>query len=245
MLPSLARGHLHSVVAQRNCNRARPADALPFSDEQIYGTGCPPGGALVLIRHRNSEPSIDPTAYVAPSAVLVGDVRVATGARVLHGAVVTAEDGWVSIGQDTVIMEHALVRGRKGYPAIIGSAVMVGPHAHVNGSSIADEVFIATGASLFPGSHVGVGAEVRINGVVQVNTVVPEGAVVPIGWVAVGDPVSILPPERHDEIWAVQRELDFTGTVYGERGISMRELMKRQSAFYGEHGGDVVIDAQR
>ena len=122
---------------------------------------------------------------------------------------------------------------------------MVGPHTHVNGSSIADEVFIATGASLFPGSHVGVGAEVRINGVVQVNTVVPEGAVVPIGWVAVGDPVSILPPERHDEIWAVQRELDFTGTVYGERGISMRELMKRQSAFYGEHGGDVVIDAQR
>ena len=197
----------------------------------------------MLIRHRNLQPTVDPSAYVAASAVLVGDVRVAAGARILHGAVLTAEDGRVTIGEDTVIMEHALVRGRAGHPAEIGAAVLVGPHAHVNGSSVADEAFIATGASLFPGSRIGAGAEVRINGVVQVNTVLPEGAVVPIGWVAVGDPVSILPPERHDEIWAIQRELDFRGTVYGVgRDVSMRELMRRQSAYYGEHRDDTIVD---
>ena len=180
---------------------------------------------------------------MAPSAVLVGDVRVAAGARVLHGAVLSGEDGFVSIGEDTVIMENALVRGRATHPAVVGTAVMVGPHAHINGSTVEDEVFIATGASLFPGSVVGAGAEVRINGVVQVNTVIDVGTVVPIGWVAVGNPASILPAEKHDEIWAIQRELDFVGTVYGVgNDASMRDLMRSQSQFYGQHRDDVALD---
>jgi len=197
----------------------------------------------MLIRHRDLEPSVDPDAYVASSAVLVGDVRVAAGARVLHGAVLSGEDGFVSVGEDTVIMENALVRGRAAHPAVVGSAVMVGPHAHINGSTVEDEAFIATGASLFPGSLIGAGAEVRINGVVQVNTTIGPGAIVPIGWVAVGDPAQILPAERHDDIWAIQRELDFGGTVYGVgNDVSMRDLMRSQSQFYGHHRDDVTLD---
>jgi carbonic anhydrase/acetyltransferase-like protein (isoleucine patch superfamily) len=197
----------------------------------------------MLIRHRGLEPTIDPSAYVAPSATVIGDVRVAAGARILHGAVLTAEDGVVVIGADTVVMENALVRGRQSHPARIGDAVLIGPHAHVNGSIVEDEVFIATGAALFPGSVIGVGAEVRIHGVVQVNTVLSPGAVVPIGWIAVGDPATILPPEKHDEIWAIQRELDFPGTVYGtDRDVPMRELMRRQSEYYGAHGDDAPAD---
>jgi carbonic anhydrase/acetyltransferase-like protein (isoleucine patch superfamily) len=200
----------------------------------------------MLVRHRGAQPSVDPSAYVAPTAVLSGDVRIAAGARILHGAVLTAEDGQVTIGEDAVVMENALVRGRAGHPAHIGPSVMIGPHAHVNGSVVEAEAFIATGASLFPGSRIGEGAEVRVNGVVQVNTLVPSGAVVPIGWVAVGDPATILPPERHEQIWAIQRELDFTGTVYGVgRDASMREIMRGQSTFYGAHSDDEVIDEKR
>ena len=196
----------------------------------------------MLVRHRGITPTVDPSAYVTPTAVLVGDVRVAAGARILHGAVLTAEDGAVVVGRDTVVMEQALVRGRRGHDARLGDAVLVGPHAHVNGSTIEDEVFVATGAALFPGSRIGAGAEVRIHGVVQVNTVLPPGALVPIGWVAVGDPAQILPPDRHDDIWAVQRELDFPGTVYGAgRDLPMRELMRRQSEFYGVHRDDEVL----
>lgn len=197
----------------------------------------------MLIRHRGLEPTIDPSAYVAPSATLVGDVRVAAGARILHGAVLTAEDGAVIVGADTVVMENALIRGRHTHPAQIGSAVMIGPHAHVNGSIVEDEAFIATGAALFPGSVIGAGAEVRIHGVVQVNTVLAPGVVVPISWVAVGDPATILPPEKHEEIWAIQRELDFPGTVYGtDRDVSMRELMRRQSEYYGAHRDDAPVE---
>ncbi|MFF1572374.1 gamma carbonic anhydrase family protein [Leifsonia sp. NPDC058292] len=196
----------------------------------------------MLTRHRDAEPSIDPSAYVATSAVIVGDVTIGPGVRVLHGAVISAEDGQVVIGEDTIVMEHSLIRGRAGHPARIGSAVMIGPHTHINGSTIEDEVFIATGASLFPGSRIGTGAEVRINGVVQVNTVVAPSSVVPIGWVAVGDPASIFPPDRHDELWAIQRELDFPGTVYGvTRDTSMRELMRKQSEFYAAHADDETV----
>ncbi|WKK70767.1 hypothetical protein Q0F99_13410 [Rathayibacter oskolensis] len=121
---------------------------------------------------------------------------------------------------------------------------MVGPHAHLNGTTVGDGAFIATGAALFPGSVVGAGAEVRIHGVVQVNTTLAPGAVVPIGWVAVGSPASILPPDRHDEIWAVQRTLDFVGTVYGATGTTtMPELMRGQSAFYGAHDDDEVVES--
>ncbi|MBT2485200.1 MULTISPECIES: gamma carbonic anhydrase family protein [unclassified Microbacterium] len=197
----------------------------------------------MLLEHRGHQPSIHPTAYIAPSAVIVGAVRIAAGVRVLHGAVITAEDGEVAIGEDTVVMEHALIRGRSGHNVHIGVAVMIGPHAHVNGSIVEDEVFIATNASLFPGSRIGAGAEVRINGVVQVNTVLEPGDMVPIGWVAVGAPASILPPERHDDIWAIQRDLDFGGTVYGVgRDVPMRDLMRQQSEYYGSHADDRAID---
>jgi carbonic anhydrase/acetyltransferase-like protein (isoleucine patch superfamily) len=193
----------------------------------------------MLIEHRGIAPTVDPSAYVAPTAVVAGDVRIGENARILFGAVLTGEDGHIEVGARTVVMENAVVRGRAKHPVAIGDDVLIGPHAHVNGAVVEDEAFIATGASLFPGARIGAGAEVRVNGVVQVNTTVPEGATVPIGWVAVGDPATVLPPERHDEIWAIQKQLDFPGTVYGlPREASARERMERQAAWFAAHHED-------
>jgi len=193
----------------------------------------------MILEHRGARPWIDPSAYVAPTAVVCGDVHVGPGARVLFGAVLTAEDGRVEVGRSCVVMENALVRGRAGHPAVLGADVLVGPQAHVNGCEVGAGCFIATGAALFPGARLGKGCEVRIHGVVQVNTVLATGAVVPIGWIAAGDPAQLFSPDRHDELWAVQRELDFPGTVYGvERGTPPAELMRRQSEFFGAHRED-------
>lgn len=197
----------------------------------------------MILEHRGAAPALHPSAYVATTATLIGAVSVGAGSRVLHGAVVTAEDGTVNIGENVVIMENALVRGRDTHPVVIGDDVMVGPHAHINGARVGDGAFIATGAALFPGSTIGAGAEVRINAVVQVNTVVAPGAVVPIGWVAVGSEAQVFPPDKHDEIWEIQRGLDFTGTVYGVGpGATMKDIMKGQSAYFGEHESDVVLN---
>jgi hypothetical protein len=75
---------------------------------------------------------------------------------------------------------------------------------------------------------------------------VPEDATVPIGWIAVGDPASILPPDRHDAIWAIQQKLDFPKAVFGlERPAAgatiMPELTRRYAAFLRAHGGDKAV----
>lgn len=100
----------------------------------------------MLIEHEGSSPRLAESAYVAPNAVLCGDVAVGEDARILFGAVLTAEGGRVEIGARAIVMENALVRGRRGHPATLGAHVLVGPHAHVNGATIEDEAFLGTGA---------------------------------------------------------------------------------------------------
>ncbi len=196
----------------------------------------------MLIEHRGQRPVVPASAYVAPTAVLCGAVVLGERARILHGAVLTAENGEVRTGSDVVVMEHALVRGRAGHPAVLGDAVLIGPHAHVNGATVADEVFVATGAALFPGSVAGAGAELRINSVLHVNSRLAPGTVLPIGWIAAGDPARLFSPDRHEELWEVQRAMDFPGTVYGvPRGTPMREIMARQAEYYGSHLDDRIL----
>jgi carbonic anhydrase/acetyltransferase-like protein (isoleucine patch superfamily) len=199
----------------------------------------------MLVEHQGRRPRVAPTAYVAPNAVVCGDVVVGEECRILFGAVVTAEGGRVELGEQVIVMEQAVIRGREGHPAVIGRHSLIGPHAHVNGAVLGEAVFLATGASVFPGARIGVGAEVRINGVVHVNTVLGDEALVPIGWVAVGDPARILPPAEHEAIWQVQRELDFVGTVYGIEPTSPAEEMAKVTRGYaelfGRHRHDQVI----
>jgi carbonic anhydrase/acetyltransferase-like protein (isoleucine patch superfamily) len=193
----------------------------------------------MLLEHRGARPAVHPSAYVAPTAVVCGDVHVAADARILFGAVITAEDGRVEIGARTVVMENALVRGRERTPGRLGDDVLVGPQAHVNGAVVEDGAFLATGAAVFPGAIVGAGSEVRIHGVVHVNSKLAAGTTVPIGWIAAGNPAQLFSPDRHDELWAVQEPLDFPGTVYGlPRDATAHERMVKQSAWFAAHRDD-------
>jgi gamma-carbonic anhydrase len=176
---------------------------------------------------------VHPDAWVSPHAILTGEVTVGAGSRILDLVVIHAVNGPVVIGSNVVVMEHAVLRGRADHPVLIGDSVLVGPHTHLNGTQVEDEVFIATGASMFPGSRAGAGSELRINSVLHVNSRLRPGTVVPIGWIAAGDPAELFSPDRHDDLWAVQESLDFPGTVYGvDRDTSMREIMQRQSQQY-------------
>ncbi len=203
----------------------------------------------MIIEHNGKRPRIHESVYVAPSAVVCGDVSIGEDTRVLFGAVITAEGGPVEIGAGCIIMENAVIRGAGKHPAEVGDNVLVGPRAYLTGCRIEDEVFLATGATIFNGAVIKKRAEVRINGVVHLKTVVPEDAVVPIGWVAVGDPAEILPPDEHKKIWEIQEPLNFPLTVFGlERapvGRSiMPELTKRYAAALARHKNDSVLDRE-
>ena len=197
----------------------------------------------MLIEHEGVGPRVAESAYVAPNAVLCGDVRVGEEARILFGAVLTAEGGSIEVGTRSIVMENALVRGRGGHPARLGEHVLVGPHAHVNGATIEEEVFLATGVSVFPGASVGRWSEVRVGAVVHVNSTLAPGTTVPIGWVAAGDPAELFSPDRHEELWAVQERMDFPGTVFGisREEATMERVARRYSESFGLHRGDRVL----
>ncbi len=195
----------------------------------------------MMYEHLGVRPRVHATAVVAPTAVISGDVEIGPDCQVLHGAVITAEGGPITLGENVIVMENAIVRASSANPVHIGDHVLIGPGATVSGATVGDEVFLATGTRVFNGARIGDRAEVRINAVVHLRTVLPEDAVVPIGWVAVGDPVLILSPDRHTEIAAAQRELDFPGYVFGvdrETPDVMVQLTERYGRSLARHADD-------
>ncbi|MFV0664300.1 gamma carbonic anhydrase family protein [Denitromonas sp.] len=197
----------------------------------------------MLLTHLGHTPTIDPEAWVAPTATICGNVRIGPGCRVMHGAQIIAEGSRIELGECVIVLENAVLRSTDDHALSIGRHCLVGPGAHVVGCTVADDVFIATGASVFHGAQLGAGCEVRINAVVHLRTTLPPGETVPIGWVAVGNPLRILPPDQHEAIWAAQAPLDFPRFVYGfERTeASMEKITRKLSASLGAHRGDTPI----
>ncbi|MFF7362475.1 gamma carbonic anhydrase family protein [Streptomyces sp. NPDC008125] len=188
----------------------------------------------MLIDHEGVSPTVHPSAYVAPTATLSGDVRVGPGCRVLFGAVLTAEGGPVELGEGCIVMENAVLRGTRRDPLRLGRSVLVGPGSYLTGCTVEDEVFLATGSRVFNGARIGTRTEVRINGIVHLRTVLPPDTTVPIGWIAVGDPAQVFPPQEHEAIWAVQKELDFPGYVFGlDRPVEGESIMPAVSERFG------------
>lgn len=169
----------------------------------------------MIVKHQNKIPDIDKTSYIAPNAMICGDIKIGKNVRVMFGAQIIAENSSVRIGDNSIILENAVIRGTRNHSVSIGNNCLIGPNSHIAGCIIEDNVFIATGVSVFHGAVVKKGAEVRVNGVVHLRTTVPENEIIPINWIAVGTPMKLFPPEKHEDIWKVQEPLNFPEYVYG------------------------------
>ena len=157
-----------------------------------------------------------------------------------YGACLIAEGQPITLGEQVIVRDNAVIRSTAKYPVNVGNAVLIGPHTALFGCTIEDEVFLATGTRVFHLAVVRKRAEVRVNAVVHLKTVVPQEATVPIGWIAVGDPARILSPDQHDAIWAIQKPLDFPATAYGlnrspDGSVDMHELTSRLSESARRH----------
>ncbi|MGQ0675824.1 MAG: gamma carbonic anhydrase family protein [Rhodospirillales bacterium] len=199
------------------------------------------------LEHRGARPRLGKDVHIAPNAVVSGDVEIGEGSCVLFGAVLTAEGGPIRLGRNCVVMENAVLRGAPDAPLTLGDNVLVGPRAYLTGCAVGANAFLAAGSTVFNKAVVGERAEVRINAVVHLKTRVEPGATVPIGWVAVGDPAKILPPGAHEEIWRIQKPLDFPKTVFGldrppEGQSLMPALMPRYARALRQHAADRRLD---
>ena len=203
----------------------------------------------MLVEHLGSVPVLDDSAYVAPTAVVCGDVVIGPDTRVMFGAVVVAQGGPVRIGAGCIVMENAVLRGTARHPLTVGDHVLVGPRASISGCTVEDDVFLATGVTVFNGTTLGRRSEVRVNGVVHHSSVLPADSTVPIGWVAVGNPAEILPPNEHDRIWASQEPVNFPKVVFGVDRLPpgesiMPELTRRYGRALARHREDRIVPTQ-
>jgi carbonic anhydrase/acetyltransferase-like protein (isoleucine patch superfamily) len=207
------------------------------------------GRGAVFVEHRLKTPQVSESAYIAPTAVLAGDVTVGPHSRVLFGAVITAEGGPVTIGTNCVVMENAVIRGVPNQETRVGDQVVVGPHVHLTGCVIEGDSRIATGAVVFNGARIETGAEVEFNAVVYVNTVVPAGTAVPMGWFAGGQPAELVAPGDWDRIRAIMGPLDYPGTVFGvgasDTGSLMSDVARRYARGLALHHKDRIVPDQR
>lgn len=116
----------------------------------------------MIVSSDAKKPKIHSSAYVAPSAIVSGDVTIGSGCAVLHGAVIVSEGAPVTIGAETVVMENAVLKASGGtvlqFPLAIGERCIVGPHAYVVGATVGAGCFIAAGSRIFNGAVLGDGS---------------------------------------------------------------------------------------
>lgn len=197
----------------------------------------------MILTHQQKRPKIHPTAYIAPTVTICGDVTIGAHCRIMHGAALIAEGGQIVIGDYGIVFENAALRSNAAHSLTIGNYCLVGPQAHLVGCAVEDEVFIATGAAVFHGAVLEKGSEVRIHAVVHLKTRLLAGTTVPIGWIAVGDPAQLFPPDQHDAIWEVQKPLNFPLTVYGldRSEATMEKITRILSEALSSHADDLIF----
>jgi carbonic anhydrase/acetyltransferase-like protein (isoleucine patch superfamily) len=137
---------------------------------------------------REAAIDIHPTAFIAPGAVVLGQVTLAARSSVWYGAVLRGDVDAILIGEATNVQDGAIVHVDEGIPARIGARVGVGHRAILHGCTVEDDCLIGMGCVLLNGAHIGTGS------VVAAGAVVPEGTRVPPGSLVVGVPARVTRP---------------------------------------------------
>jgi carbonic anhydrase/acetyltransferase-like protein (isoleucine patch superfamily) len=136
-------------------------------------------------------PVIDPSCYVAPEAIIIGDVVIEKGCSIWPYAVIRADLSEVRIGEGSSIQEHCQIHGNPGKPTIIGKNVSVGHGAIIHAARIGDYVIVGMNSVVLDGAEIGSGSIVGAGAVVRSETKIREGSLlvgVPAKVVREGDP---------------------------------------------------------
>lgn len=138
-------------------------------------------------------PRVDATAWVAPSATLVGGVRIGAQVGVYDGAVLRAEDATIHIGARSNLQDNVVVHAGLAWSVHVGTGVVVGHAAVVHGCTVEDDVLVGMGAILLNGCVIGTGS------VVGAGALVTEGVHVPPGSLVLGSPGRVVRPTTDQE----------------------------------------------
>ena len=154
---------------------------------------------MPLYTYQGRSPRVHPTAFVAPTAVLIGDVIVGEGASVWFGSVLRADMDRIEIGARSNVQDNSTIHTDQGEPTIIGEDVTIGHNALVHSSVVERNVLIGQASVLVGGCVIGTGT------IVGAGAVVPQGMHVPPRSLVVGVPAKVVREARpEDARWTVQ-----------------------------------------
>jgi carbonic anhydrase/acetyltransferase-like protein (isoleucine patch superfamily) len=136
----------------------------------------------VVIEFEGRRPKVAPTAFVAPTAVLVGDVTIAEGASIWFGAVLRGDEGTIEIGARASVQDNVVIHCGPNMPTVVGDDVTVGHGAILEGCIVEPSALLGMGAVVLNFAIVGTGA------IVAAGAVVPERTTVGAGTLAAGVP---------------------------------------------------------
>ena len=142
----------------------------------------------MLIALGDLSPQVADDAYVAPTAVLVGDVEVGAGASVWFGAVLRGDNSEIRVGAGSCVQDNCVVHCATDLPTVVGANVTLGHMAMLEGCVIEDGALIGMGAIVLQGATVGAGA------MVAAGSVVTERQAVPPAVLAAGSPARVKKP---------------------------------------------------
>lgn len=165
-----------------------------------------------------SGPSLAPGAWVAPSADLIGDVRLGARASVWFGAVIRADNTPIIIGAESNIQDGAICHSDPHAPLTIGSRVTVGHQAILHGCTIADGALIGMGARILNGAFIGERC------IVGAGALVPEGKTYEAGHLLVGTPARIVRALSDAEL----QMLEGSALHYAEKAALYGERLRLQ-----------------
>ncbi len=206
----------------------------------------------MLIKHRGFEPVVDSSAFIAPTAVLVGKVHIGPRSRIMYGAILDPEGSRIEIGECTIICENAVLRatasGDIDHPILIGDHVFIGPHATLLGCIIEPCSYIATGATILQGAIIHSGAVVAVGALVHAKTVVPSELFIPPNTIAIGDPIKLYSPDQKEALAEAIKSIGFAKTAFGieakweDRILRYKQATEVRSNEFKSHFDDVVLD---
>jgi carbonic anhydrase/acetyltransferase-like protein (isoleucine patch superfamily) len=144
----------------------------------------------------NSELDLAAAAFVHPSALLYGKVRMAEGSSIWCNAVVRSEAAHVAIGAYTNVQDFVMIHTDPGRPVLIGSHCSITHHATVHGATIGNNVLVGINATIYGGAVIG------DNSIVGQHAYVKDGTVVPPNSIVVGSPAKVI---RMANNWVANR----------------------------------------
>jgi len=141
-----------------------------------------------LFAFEDRSPTVDPGAFVAPTATLVGDVRVEAGASVWFGAILRADVAPIVVCTGATVQDGAVVYASAGLTVIIGPDATIGTSAVIRGAFVEAGAVVGTHALVLDAATVGAGA------FVAAGSVVPSRLQIPAGYLASGAPATVKRP---------------------------------------------------